>query len=394
MQERGRVLTGMRLLPLHWETLRPALVFASLRPPYPFINGARVRAHRLATGLAREFDTTFLTFEHHPRSADGHTSREELERVMSGVDVVTVPGLGPGKRLRQARTLGSRRSWTFGRYLLPAFGRALQEQVSRSSAAIVHLDDLGVGQFGPLAVPLTVFAPHNVEHRIIHAEAEVSTGIRRLFAEVEWRKLAREERRLWREFPLCLAVSEVDAGTMRADGARRVEVCPNGTDPVAQLPPPSRASDEPLRLLFVGSGGFRPYERGIAWLVREVLPRLREQVPVTFDVVGLPPRRPVNAPGVGYVGPVESVTPWYERAHAVVVPVFEGSGTRLKIVEALAYGRPTVSTRLGAEGLPIRAGDHYWRADDPNAFVAALVDIAGQMERGDGQLAERLTRAR
>jgi hypothetical protein len=60
----------------------------------------------------------------------------------------------------------------------------------------------------------------------------------------------------------------------------------------------------------------------------------------------------------------------------------------------LAHGRPTVSTRLGAEGLPIRAGEHYWRADDPDAFVAALVDIAGQTEGQNGGLAERLTRAR
>jgi glycosyltransferase involved in cell wall biosynthesis len=374
--------------------VREALVFASHRPPHPPTNGSRIRTQRLVTGLARAFDTTFLTFEHHPDSPDGHTSREELERVLPQVEIVTVPGRGPGKRLAQARTLTSRRSWTYGRYVLPRFGEALRDLVARRRPALVHLDDLGVGQFGPVPGRLTVFAPHNIEHRVIRGDAEVSRGVRRLYGEIEWRKLAREERSLWAAMPLCLAVSETDAETMRAGGAKRVEVCPNGTDPVAQLDAPSRGPGEPLRMLFLGSASYRPYENGIAWFVREVLPRIRRRVPAELDVVGRPPRRPMHAAGVDYVGPVESVTPWYERAHIVVVPVFEGSGTRLKIVEALAHGRPTISTHLGAQGLPIRPGEHYWQADDADGFATAALEVADRTERGDGELVDMLGRAR
>jgi glycosyltransferase involved in cell wall biosynthesis len=66
------------------------------------------------------------------------------------------------------------------------------------------------------------------------------------------------------------------------------------------------------------------------------------------------------------------VRPFYERAHALVVPVFEGSGTRLKIVEAAMLGRPVISTALGAEGLPVRAGHHYVGAETAEEWVAAV----------------------
>ncbi len=360
------------------------LLFATFRPPFPLSNGARIRTHRLLAGLSRHFDVTLLTFEHDPRSPDGGLDRRELERILPGVEIVTVPGRGPGKRSGQVRSLLSTRSWAFGRYRLPQFSHLLSSAISRRDPAIVHFDDLGVGQFGPATDVFNAYAPHNVEHRIAELTARSADGARRAFASVEWRKLRLEERRVWRRMPLCLAVSDVDARTMVEGGARRVKICPNGTDEVTRFPLPRRSPEEPFRLLFVGSTNFYPYERGVAWFVREVLPHLRHIVPTSLDVVGVPPRRPVPATGVTYVGSVPTVAEWYERCHAVIVPMFEGSGTRLKIVEAMAYGRPVVSTSLGAQGLPVTTGSDYLSADDASGFVRTLARVAAGCE-GDGR---------
>jgi len=371
-----------------------SLVFATRRAPYPLTNGSRLRANRLLAGLSQAFKTTLVTFEHHPDSPDGACAREELERLFPGVDVVTAPGTGPSQRLDQVRSLMSRRSWTAGRYVTPSFRSALQATVARVRPAIVHLDEQSLGEYGPLEGALTVLATHNVDYEILRGVAQAGHGRRRAFSAIEWRKVRREAEWAWRRMPLCLAVSEVDARVMRAAGARRVEVCPNGTDPVERLAPPRRGPGEPFRLLFVGSGAFDPYERGLAWFVRSVIPRLRDRVPVELDVVGERPSRPVPAPGVAYVGHVPAVRPWYERAHAAVVPLFEGSGTRLKIVEAMAHGRPVVSTTLGARGLPLSGGVHYLGADDADAFVTALAALAEDIERGDGAVPAMLDRAR
>lgn len=370
------------------------LVFAAHRPPFPLDNGSRIRTNRLLSGLARNFETTLLTFAHDERSPDGGLDLPELKRTLPGVEIVTVAGRGPGKRRGQARSLLSSRSWAFGRYRLPQFGHALAATVGRLQPAVVHFDDLGVGQFGPAPQGLSVYAPHNVEHRIAEGTARTASGIRRAFAAVEAHKLRLEEQRLWRRMPLCLAVSEVDAEKMLQGCAERVEICPNGTDEVACLPPPRRPPGEPLRLLFVGSAAYQPYERGIAWFVQRVLPRLQEIVPTTFDVVGVPPHRPVAAAGVTYVGRVPAVAAWYGRCHAVIVPMFEGSGTRLKIVEAMAYGRPVVSTSLGAQGLPVLPHVHYHCAEDASGFVRCLSDVAVQCEQGRGPMGRMLDDAR
>lgn len=370
------------------------LVFASRRPPFPLESGARIRTHRLLTGLSRVFDTSFITFEHHPASPDGHCGRQQLQELLPDVEVVTVAGLGPRKREQQVRSLAQSRSWAFGRYRLPQFRRALLSLVDRLRPAVVHFDDLGVAQWGPLAGTFSVYSSHNVEYDILRQEAQAESGFRQAFATIEWRKLRWEEQRAWQWMPLCLAVSARDAETMMTAGARRVEVCPNGTDGVARLPPPRRRAHEPLRLLFVGTGSYRPNERGLAWFVTDVLSQLRAVTPVRLAVVGEPPSRPIEVPEVDYVGAVPSLAPWYERSHAVIVPLFQGSGTRLKVLEAMAYGRPVVSTALGAEGLPVGADTHYLQADDAQAFSRALASVATQCQEGDSGLDGMLERAR
>lgn len=367
---------------------RRALVFAAKQPPFPATHGAGIRTLRLLTGLAEEFDTVFVTF-----AAPGGPTPSEVRRGLPGIEVVTVAAPAESKRWSQARSLPSPSSWQFGRFPQRPFTEALASAVRRSGAEVLHLDDLTVALPPAPAGPLVAFAPHNVEHRIIRGTAEAAHGARRLFAAIEWRKIKREEERVWRRTPLCIGVSELDTEAFRAGGARRVEVCPNGTDPIERLPPPGRAHDEALRMLFVGTASYQPYERGLAWFVREVLTRVRERVPATLDVVGSPPTEPIQDASVSYRGRVPSVARWYERAHVVVVPVFHGSGTRLKLIEAMAFGRPVVSTRLGAEGLPVRPKIDYVAAEDVEEFVEALVTLAGQCAVSDPDLEQMLASA-
>jgi glycosyltransferase involved in cell wall biosynthesis len=155
-----------------------------------------------------------------------------------------------------------------------------------------------------------------------------------------------------------------------------------------------RSEGEPLKLLFVGTGRYLPNERGIGWFVREVLPRIEARTPVTLEVVGHPPPRPARARSVRYLGAVPDLEPFYSASHGVIVPVFEGSGTRLKMLEAMAYGRPVISTRIGAEGLPVVADEHFLEADDAERFAAAAVRVAQWSTHPDGELEGLLKSAR
>ena len=356
--------------------------------------GAPIRTHRLLTGLAEAFAVTAVTFEHAEGTTHGRVTAAELREAFPGVEIVSVPGLQGSKRVAQLLSLPRPRSHEWGRYRMPALAEAVRSAVARAGSSIVHFDDPGVAQVGPVAGPVNALAAHNVEHRILAGAASGTKGVRSAYSRLEAAKIAREEHALWRSMDLCVAVSDLDAAAMRDGGARDVIVCPNGTDPVERLPAPRRAPDEALRLLFVGTGSYWPNEHGVAWLAGEVLPRLRGSVPVELEVVGSPPRTPAEAPEIAYAGRVPDLRPHYYGAHAVVVPLHRGSGTRLKVVEAMAYGRPVVSTALGAEGLPVRPGEHFIGADEAPAFAQALTDLAHRLTAPDGELDALLDRAR
>lgn len=372
---------------------RPRLLFAARRPPFPVVTGARIRTHRLLTGLASTFETTFVTFDHDEGSPDGQVDRDELTRRLPGIEVVTVPGCGSGKRLAQARTLVLSRSWEYGRYRLPAMGAALEQVAERTLPQIVHFDDLGVAQFGPLANALNVYSAHNIEFQILEGTMRSSHALRRHFARIERAKVEPMERTIWQTMSLCLACSDLDAAAMRSGGAR-VVVCPNGADSVTPLPTPSRAAGEEFRLVFVGAVSYRPNRLGLEWFIRRVLPRVRERISVRLDVVGTGAGNLVGSREVVLHGRVPSVQPFYEQAHAVIVPVLYGSGTRLKVIEAMAFRRPVVATAAGVEGLRVRAGVDYFEADEPQGFADALIEVARRYEQRDGQLEQMLDSAR
>ena len=282
---------------------RPPLIFAAAGLDLPPRGGAALRTHRLLTGLARDFAVTLVTYAHGENTNYQALSHEEIDAALPGIDVVTVPGPRGDKRLRQLLSVPRRASFEFGRFATPRFRRALREAAQRTGAGVVHFDGPGAALSGLVPGAVNAFAPHNVEHRIIAGTAEAATGARRRWSLLEARRMRREEEQLWREADLCVAVSELDAEAMRAGGAREAVVVPNGTDPVDPLPPPIRAAGEPVRVLFVGVGNYWPNEHGIAWTVREVLPLVREQTDVVFDVVGSPRKdRPVQAPGVTSTG--------------------------------------------------------------------------------------------
>jgi glycosyltransferase involved in cell wall biosynthesis len=349
----------------------PQVIFATHRPPWPLDNGARIRTARLAQGLSRSLDLTLVTFDRGPAWEQATPGRAELEALLPRARVELVPFADPSPA--SADTFGTIASAAWGTYATPELRAVLARLVDARPGAVLHLDSPGAGLAGlGLAPGRTAYSAHNIEYLVWREVASRRPAAQRGYVEIEWRKIELEERRCWQGADLCLAVSEVDAAAMRAGGARRVEVCPNGADPRDPLPPAGLGRAQPVRLVFVGFAGYWPYEHGLAWLVEEVIPLARDRAPVILDVVGEAPPEPASGPDVTYHGRVDDVTPFYAAAHALVIPMFEGSGTRLKAVEAAFLGRPVISTALGVQGLPLRPDEHYLRAETAEEWVAAV----------------------
>jgi glycosyltransferase involved in cell wall biosynthesis len=131
--------------------------------------------------------------------------------------------------------------------------------------------------------------------------------------------------------------------------------------------------------MFIGSMAYPPCVDAVLHFARGTLPLIRKAVDATeFWIVGANPHPDVvklSGSGIHVTGQVADVIPYYQQSTVCIVPLRAGGGTRLKILEAMALGRPVVSTTIGAEGLDVLDGTHLFIADTPEAFAEKTVRL-------------------
>ena len=227
-----------------------------------------------------------------------------------------------------------------------------------------------------------VLFQHNVEAMIWKRHATVPQNAwRRAYMRAQWAKMRRFETAVCQRFAHVVAVSMADAQIFREEyGVRSVSDVPTGVDLEYFRPTPGNARSA-SEMVFVGSMDWMPNDEGIRWFVAEVLSLVQRQIPeVKLTVVGRSPSAGLRAiaeqnAAIEVTGTVADVRPYLQRAAVSVVPLRVGGGTRLKIYEAMALGAPIVSTTIGAEGLPVRDGEHLRLADSPAAQATAIVEL-------------------
>jgi len=203
------------------------------------------------------------------------------------------------------------------------------------------------------------------------------------------RMVARWEARVLRSAELVFACSEVDRDHFIArypiDPAR-VRVVPNGAEwPAEDEIRPGRLDAETEAqlgnstvLLFVGGKlDYPPNAEGLAYIRDRLLPELERQQPGAYRVlvIGAPVPKERLHPSILCLGRVPSLAPYLRRADVCLAPIFSGSGTRLKILDYLAWGKPVVATPKGAEGIACRAGEHLLLASGAG-FAEAVRQLA------------------
>ncbi len=199
-------------------------------------------------------------------------------------------------------------------------------------------------------------------------------------------RLKAGEEAIVRTYTRVVAVSEVDAAQLESLVAgKKVDVVPNGVDVryfSETVPGPNGAHSGQLHdtLVFTGALGYPPNVDAMRFFIAEIWPLIQVRRPtVRLWVVGASPSSEMQAlaqqAGIEIYASVPDVRPYLRDSAVAVVPLRLGSGTRLKILEALAAGRPVVSTTLGAEGLHLESGRDLLLADTPAEFADAVVTL-------------------
>ena len=193
-------------------------------------------------------------------------------------------------------------------------------------------------------------------------------------AGVQMHLLKRREH-FWKErFTVLSVCSEADRQYL--GGGEHVHVIPNGFERPAQEP--VRQPTDPPRIGFIGLYSYLPNLEGMKWFVRSCWPLIKQQVPdARLRLVGKDTDGPLkpNAPDVDALGYVADAASEMATWSAMIVPVRQGAGTRVKIADAFSRKCPVVSTKLGAYGYDVQSGRELLLADKPDDFAQACVSL-------------------
>ena len=204
----------------------------------------------------------------------------------------------------------------------------------------------------------------------------------------EARSLAALETRIAGEFDHLFLVSEAEIGLFPDRAARtRLQALPNGVD--LEFYTPGTDAGDPVRLVFTGVMDYWPNVEGVSWFVAEVWPLIRAAFPeAQFDIVGSRPTAAVqalaHAPGVNVTGRVEDVRGFIARARVSVAPLRIARGVQNKVLEAMAMGRPVVTTPQAHAGLQADAGRELLVGADAPSFAAAVLRLLHDRGYADG----------
>jgi glycosyltransferase involved in cell wall biosynthesis len=189
----------------------------------------------------------------------------------------------------------------------------------------------------------------------------------------EWREARDIELKVVRSVDVAMTVTDVERRVLEEAGMDNVFVMPNVHDSFPRV----ASYEQTAGLIFIGGYVHGPNVDAAIWLCEEIMPivwRTHPAIRVTLIGSNVPDEvRRLASNRVQVAGFIPDVTPYFERARLMVAPLRYGAGLKGKVGHAFAYGLPTITTTIGAEGFDLVAGRDAMIADDAEGFAAAII---------------------
>ena len=347
----------------------------------PVDTGGKIRSYNILRKLQERHDVTFLSYYGGRR--DEEYEREVREHVWGTKAIYTgTRDATPLERnLLYLRRLPMIAPFGVTKFISREVQQLLAQWLNEDRFDVAVCDFLGSTLNFPRqrTTPVALFQ-HNVESILWgrHAEHE-EHPLKKIAFKLEAAKMLRYERAAVGRFDHVIAVSDYDREQMKTmtDGAR-ISVVPTGVNLDQYAAAAGASATEPI-VMFLGSMDWEANIDGVLYFCREIWPQVKKAVPnARFRIVGRNPDARVQqlaSDDIEVTGRVESVIEHLREAAVFVVPLRIGGGTRLKIYEAMAMRKASVSTTVGAEGLDVNHGRDILLADEPHTFADGVIEL-------------------
>lgn len=348
--------------------------------PYPPQQGTSLRNFHILRGLAGDHEITLLSFLEAGQTVDN----SPLIELCRKIETVPAPTRSTGQRLRQLLT--TRLPDMAHRLYSLAFADRLRHLLAHNPFDIVQVEGIELARY------IDVIRVASKGVKIVFDNHNAETELQRRNMQTDWRqprrwpaaayswmqvgRLARFERWACESADWVTAVSETDQRYLQSPNLP-ISVIPNCIDITEYQTP---MSSIPFDLVFSGKMDYRPNVDAVLWFADEAWPLVRAARPsTTWAIVGQKPHARLDrlrqVPGITVTGWVEDVRPYLTGASLFIMPFRVGSGTRLKLIEAMAAGKAVVSTRVGAEGFPVVDGREIVLADGVEEMATAVLRL-------------------
>lgn len=348
------------------------ITFVSFWHPYPADNGAKMRALAIIRALAREYCVDLVVLGAEQAAEDAGP----LRQLCRSITTITVPTFSP-RRGGGWRGFFHGTPRSFVATYNPAVTTLLERRIAARECDAVICGELAAYYGLKVARSVPVFVDEVEPSRnadAVRTAPSIPSRLRAALTDWKYREFVRT---LDADCAGLFVASEREAVLLRAITAHaaRVVVIPNGVTLTERREEPARDAH---RLVYSGSPTYAPNRDAVTYFAADILPRIRARIPdaqltVTGKTDGAALDGLVTTPGVTFTGWLPDIRAYVASSRVCVVPLRIGSGTRLKILEAMAVGTPVVATTKGAEGLDLRSGEDLLIADDPEAFADATV---------------------
>ena len=356
--------------------------------PYPPRDGGAIASLTLARELAKaghEVIVLAMNTSKHFLESDQIPSLQ-----LSGLRVDIVP---VDTRIRWhhalANLLFSRLPYNAIRFISDDYRAHLRILLAENNFDFIILDQIYTGLYlddirSCTSTPIVLRA-HNIEHEIWERTAKSSAGLKRLYLAILASRIRRFELSLINRYDALVPITQRDADHFTKFGNKKpCHVLPAGMD-VPELPL-EEAPKMAISVAHLGALDWLPNQDGIRWFIRQVWPIIRKNIPgIEFHLAGrnAPERFDIQtaAPGVVFHGEIDDAAGFIKVHQIFVVPLFSGSGMRIKLLDYMSAGRATVTTTIGAEGIAIVSGREAFIADQPEDFANQIISLARNPER-------------